>query len=329
MNSGDLRDAVHSHTLRRWLSEHPDHPQATALGAVCDRIEAQTVAEADRLSGRLVGVDVVPDTGGQLHRIEIEASDRSAARRVVETLMGEGYEPWHRWTGGALESFYRSADRASLVRLDEPAVTIELRWPGGALPGALRPTAADWRTVVLPRWAWPAYHLVRPVRLLLDRFGLLPARPPVLGPILSTPSSLVEPLLDFAEVGPDDHVIDLGCGDGRLAIAAARQRGCRATGVELDPTLAAMARDHVAAAGLGERVDIVEGDAATADLRNATVILAFLPAQVIGDVVGSARGRGFTGPIVSHEQHRVLVDPPPERSEVLVGDDAVTVAHRW
>lgn len=103
--------------------------------------------------------------------------------------------------------------------------------------------------------------------------GLFAAGPFV--PYSETPPDVVEAMLDLAAVGPEDTVYDLGCGDGRIAIAAAR-RGAHAVGIELDPELAAKARAAAAAAGVADRVRIVEGDLYAADLSPATVVAAYL-----------------------------------------------------
>ncbi len=83
-------------------------------------------------------------------------------------------------------------------------------------------------------------------------------------------------MLELADVGPDDLVLDLGSGDGRVVIAAARDHGARAVGVEIDPALVHRSREAVAAAGLGGRVRIVQGDLHRHPLKDATVITVFL-----------------------------------------------------
>ena len=77
-----------------------------------------------------------------------------------------------------------------------------------------------------------------------------------------TPDTLVEKMLDMAKVTPRDYVIDLGSGDGRNVIAAAR-RGARALGVEYDPGLVALARRNAAAAGVAKRARFVRGEEVT------------------------------------------------------------------
>jgi SAM-dependent methyltransferase len=82
-------------------------------------------------------------------------------------------------------------------------------------------------------------------------------------------------MLDLADVRPDDVVYDLGCGDGRIVIEAAR-RGARAVGVDIDPRLIREARANAQAAGVGDRVEFREGDLFDADVRPATVVALYL-----------------------------------------------------
>ena len=77
---------------------------------------------------------------------------------------------------------------------------------------------------------------------------------------------LVEKMLDLAKVTPDDFVIDLGSGDGRNVIAAAK-RGARALGVEYNPDLVTLSRQRAAAAGVSANATFVQGDMYAADCR--------------------------------------------------------------
>jgi precorrin-6B methylase 2 len=90
-----------------------------------------------------------------------------------------------------------------------------------------------------------------------------------------TPPNLIETMLDLASVTAKDFVVDLGSGDGRLVIAAAK-RGARAMGVEYDPEMVALAQRNAAAAGVGERAKFVRGDMFEADFSKATVLALFL-----------------------------------------------------
>jgi SAM-dependent methyltransferase len=92
------------------------------------------------------------------------------------------------------------------------------------------------------------------------------------------PTSLrrVRKMLDLAEVGPDDLVYDLGCGDGRTIVAAARRYGARAVGIEIDPLRYAWCQALIAVLGLRDRVRVVYGDFFAQELGDADVITCYL-----------------------------------------------------
>jgi SAM-dependent methyltransferase len=92
---------------------------------------------------------------------------------------------------------------------------------------------------------------------------------------IPTPEDTVEKMLDMARVTPRDYVIDLGSGDGRNIIAAAR-RGARGLGVEYNPDLVALSKRAAAAAGVSDRAAFVHGDMFEADISRATVLMLFL-----------------------------------------------------
>jgi SAM-dependent methyltransferase len=90
-----------------------------------------------------------------------------------------------------------------------------------------------------------------------------------------TSPELVEKMLDLAKVTPADFVIDLGSGDGRNVIAAAK-RGARALGVEFNPDMVALSRRLAAEAGVSDKATFVQGDMYEADISDATVLALFL-----------------------------------------------------
>lgn len=99
-------------------------------------------------------------------------------------------------------------------------------------------------------------------------------------PFLVTPPEVVDQMLKLARVGPADVVYDLGSGDGRLVIAAARDFGARAVGVEIDARLVAQSRAYARRAGVQARVTFVEQDLFQADLAAATVVTIYLTREV-------------------------------------------------
>jgi SAM-dependent methyltransferase len=101
------------------------------------------------------------------------------------------------------------------------------------------------------------------------------------GPYVPTPWKIVDDMLNLAQVGKDDFVMDLGSGDGRLVITAAERYGARGYGVDIDPTLVKLANDNAAKAGVGERVRFEQRDLFETGLTDATVLtLYLLPATV-------------------------------------------------
>jgi SAM-dependent methyltransferase len=90
-----------------------------------------------------------------------------------------------------------------------------------------------------------------------------------------TPHVLTERMLDMAKVTPLDYVMDLGSGDGRNIIAAAK-RGARARGVEYNPDMVALSRRIAAKEGVNGRAEFVQGDMYEADISDATVLALFL-----------------------------------------------------
>ena len=336
--SGQLATAVsdgNAWSVSQELALEGD-TEALALSNLCARIFEQTEAEAERLSRLAADLDahVSPDRGGQLHLIEVVAEQRHDAQRFVSRIQRDGYVGWQNFNRAAAESFFRHEREATLVRLTGTAFTVRVIWGGTrratAVPRILRPTAADHDFVDLPSKLWPAYLALRPVRLAKEKVRRGNRIRSSLGPILSTPSSLLEPLFDFAGIDANDHLVDLGCGEGRVVIAAASARNCKATGVEKDPRLVDIARKRVVESGVSRgSVSIVEGDAGAYPLTDATAVFLFIPAEEVADAVYRIRSRGFEGRIVSHEQRYIPGGIRPTESTVLIGADALTVAHLW
>lgn len=95
-------------------------------------------------------------------------------------------------------------------------------------------------------------------------------------PFIVTPDNVTVAMLELARVGPRDVVLDLGSGDGRIVVTAARRFGARGLGVEIVPDLVAASRRHAEAAGVADRVRFVEQDLFRTDLAPASVITMYL-----------------------------------------------------
>jgi len=102
-------------------------------------------------------------------------------------------------------------------------------------------------------------------------------RPKLDVPYVPTPNAVVDKMLEMAKVGKDDVVYDLGCGDGRIVVAAAKKYNCKAVGVDLDPKRVKESLANVKKAGVENLVEIREGDALKVpDLGKATVVTLYL-----------------------------------------------------
>lgn len=99
-------------------------------------------------------------------------------------------------------------------------------------------------------------------------------------PYVPTPEVVVARMLEMAEITEGEFVIDLGSGDGRIVIAAARDSGARALGVDLNRDLLARARANAEAAGVSDRVTFREQDLFETDLSRADVLTMFLTSSV-------------------------------------------------
>jgi protein-L-isoaspartate O-methyltransferase len=104
----------------------------------------------------------------------------------------------------------------------------------------------------------------------------LPNAQTPLAPFVVSPTDVVDRMLRLASVGPTDTVYDLGSGDGRIVIAAARDFGARGVGVDIDPSLVAQAAANARAAGVADRVTFRVEDAMTTDVSGATVVTLYL-----------------------------------------------------
>lgn len=117
--------------------------------------------------------------------------------------------------------------------------------------------------------------------------GVLPARavlaqtatataPRLDVPYVPTPQEVVNRMLALAKVGKNDVLYDLGCGDGRIVVTAARQLGARGTGIDIDPVRIAEAQDNARKAGVDKRVSFKVGDLFQTDLSDASVVTLYL-----------------------------------------------------
>ena len=101
-------------------------------------------------------------------------------------------------------------------------------------------------------------------------------------PFITTPDEIVVRMLEMAGTRAGDTVLDLGSGDGRIVIAAARRFGARGLGIELDQALVEKSRANARAAGVEERVRFEQGDVLVADISRASVVTVYLLPALMG-----------------------------------------------
>src|SRR5436305_1447023 len=134
-----------------------------------------------------------------------------------------------------------------------------------------------------------------------------------------TPQSVVDAMLRLARVTSADVVYDLGSGDGRIPITAARDFGARGVGIEIDPLPLRDAYDNVKKAGVGNRVVFLNADLFTVDISDATVVTLFLMPKINEQLIPKFRKELKRGTrIVSHKWD--MGDAwPPEKSQDVDG----------
>ena len=152
-------------------------------------------------------------------------------------------------------------------------------------------------------------------------------------PFITTPDHVTLEMLRIAQVGPQDHLIDLGSGDGRIVITAARRFGATGLGVELVPDLVARSQASAAQAGVAERVQFRVQDLFDTDLAGFSVVTMYL----LPEVNLKLRPRLLALPagtrIVSHDWD--MGDWPPDRTVTLdvpdkkIGREKRSRVHPW
>jgi len=99
-------------------------------------------------------------------------------------------------------------------------------------------------------------------------------------PYVPTTEPAVEAMLSLAKVTKNDVVYDLGCGDGRIVVTAAKKFGARGVGIDINPERIAEARENAKRNGVEHLVRFIEGDLFEADIREASVVTLFLLSSV-------------------------------------------------
>lgn len=150
-------------------------------------------------------------------------------------------------------------------------------------------------------------------------------------PYVVTGDAVAAKMVEMANLTADDVVYDLGCGDGRLVIAAAKAAGCRGIGFEIDPARVAEARENVRREGLEHLVEIREQDIFTLDLSEADVILMYLLPWMNRKLIPQFQQMRPGSRIISHDFGLGdITDVQPEATVgVEVNPQERHFVHRW
>jgi SAM-dependent methyltransferase len=152
-------------------------------------------------------------------------------------------------------------------------------------------------------------------------------------PFVVTPDNVTLAMLTQARVGPGDYVIDLGSGDGRIVIVAAKRFGARGLGVEIVPDLVKKSRESAQRAGVSDRAEFREQDLFKTDLSPATVVTLYLLPEVNLQLRPTLLGLRPGTRIVSHDWD--MGDWKPDRTVTVaapdktIGREKSSQVHYW
>ena len=213
------------------------------------------------LAKDLLGANLPPEVSQAVER------DRGA-RRLASQVQSQLFKEDNRSAGVAESWGFQLQVRERL----RDKLNYSLRY-------VLVPTVGDWEFLSLPKSLFFIHYFLRPLRVL-GKYGLgLGQRSAELdlGGFEPTPAELIGRELELAEVGPGDTVYDLGCGDGRIVIRAAKQYGARGVGIDINPYRIAEAKAQARKEGVEHLVRFVLKDAKTVDPSPATAVVLYLP----------------------------------------------------
>ena len=144
-------------------------------------------------------------------------------------------------------------------------------------------------------------------------------------PFLTSGTEIVKGMLRIAKVEKTDTVYDLGCGDGRIVIAAAKIYGAKGVGIDLDPDLISQAMENAKSVGVGDRVKFIRGDLFKQDFSDATVVMIYLFPEINRKLRPQLWRQLKLGTrVVSHE-FDMGPEWPPEKTERVDGKNI----HFW
>jgi ribosomal protein L11 methylase PrmA len=146
---------------------------------------------------------------------------------------------------------------------------------------------------------------------------------------IPTPPDVVDAMLQLADVDQKDVVYDLGCGDARILVAAARKFGCQAIGYDIDPARIKAARGSIRNNKLGHLVRVERRDMFDVDLSSATVVMLYLSTEYNRRLTPQLQKMPPGSRIVSHQFGIHGIAPDKTVRVKSAHDRHVHVLHRW
>ncbi len=147
--------------------------------------------------------------------------------------------------------------------------------------------------------------------------GFIPTAPPI-----------VEAILALADITAADTVYDLGCGDGRIVIAAAQRFGCRGCGIDIDPVRISEAQQAAQQAGVDTQVQFIQGNLYAAEFSAATVVILYLLPHLNVKLLPQLQRQLQPGTRVISRDF-TMGDWPPEKSRLILAGGEEATLYRW
>jgi SAM-dependent methyltransferase len=189
-------------------------------------------------------------------------------------------------TGNGVTTLTEFTPTTGYVRRGEFKVT-----PVAKDPTWTFPVVANGRLYLRDQHVLSCYDLRKPER---EPKG----KPAVI--FVPTPDDVVDEMLKLAKLTKDDTLVDLGCGDGRIMVAAAKRHGCKAAGYDLDPECIALSKAAVARAGVEKLVSVHKGDMLEVDLTPYSVVTLYVGTTLNNKLVPQLEKMKPGSRIVSH-----------------------------
>lgn len=328
-------EAIWSQTLQDHIAELNNDAQQCL-----ERIHAETKCQSDAFRDALLthGVAVrAIDIKPQYHAFDLHIDPNDVAS-ALQVAAQKGFVLASAFGKGAATALSRFQNQLALMKRGTETLRMTLIWrrsaPVGRFPAKLTPKLVDYGFTRLPSWAWWAYPMVKPLRVLSERVTGRTFEDRMNGYLaqvnLGTPAALLPPLCDFAGIGANDVLLDIGCGDARFLIDAARETGCTGIGVERNRPLAKAGQAAVTEAGLADKITIHPRLATEQDLDRATVIFMFQPPGTLRNLLPWAlQSRATHTRVLVHEQAGMTFPTAPDVTSPLFGENALTVAYLW